>query len=219
MMTSLGKRTYEVLNKQITEELASSYLYMSMSAVLSDMGLEGCASWMMKQAEEEYQHAMRIFHHLLVRGVKVKLLPIPASKQEWRAPLHIFEEMQRHEQKVTSLIYAIYEAAVADKDYASMAFIQWFIDDPIVHQTPRQLRNLSFDKCSLQFDIRGCDGYWFGWTVRIQFTRNQCRNEESQRFSRPDLRLIDRDKVVRQSSVHLFCQSDLFFPNRISVVR
>lgn len=131
MVASLGKRTYEVLNKQITEELTSSYLYMSMSAVLSDMGLEGCASWMMKQSEEEYQHAMKIFHHLLARGVKIKLLPIPASKQEWRAPLHIFEEMQRHEQKVTSLIYAIYEAAVADKDYASMTFIQWFINEQI----------------------------------------------------------------------------------------
>ena len=97
--------------------------------------------------------------------------------------------------------------------------IQRFIDDPIVHQTLRQLRNLSLDKCSLQFDIGCCDRYRLGWTLRIQFSCNQCRNEESQRFSRPDLRLIDRDKVVRQSSVHLFCQSDLFFPNRISVVR
>lgn len=135
MVASVGKRTYEALNKQVTEELASSYLYMSMSAVLSDMGLDGCASWMMKQSEEEYQHAMKIFHHLLDRGVKVKLLPIPASKQEWRAPLHIFEEMQRHEQKVTSLIYAIYEAAVADKDYATMSFIQWFIDEQVEEES------------------------------------------------------------------------------------
>lgn len=135
MVASVGKRTYEALNKQVTEELASSYLYMSMSAVLSDMGLDGCASWMMKQSEEEYQHAMKIFHHLLDRGVKVKLLPIPASKQEWRAPLHIFEEMQRHEQKVTSLIYAIYEAAVADKDYATVSFIQWFIDEQVEEES------------------------------------------------------------------------------------
>lgn len=135
MVASVGKRSYEALNKQVTEELASSYLYMSMSAVLSDMGLDGCASWMMKQSEEEYQHAMKIFHHLLDRGVKVKLLPIPASKQEWRAPLHIFEEMQRHEQKVTSLIYAIYEAAVADKDYATISFIQWFIDEQVEEES------------------------------------------------------------------------------------
>lgn len=135
MVASVGKRTYEALNKQVTEELASSYLYMSMSAVLSDMGLDGCASWMMKQSEEEYQHAMKIFHHLLDRGVKVKLLPIPASKQEWRAPLHIFEEMQRHEQKVTTLIHSIYEAAVADKDYATMSFIQWFIDEQVEEES------------------------------------------------------------------------------------
>lgn len=131
MSVSVGKRVHEILNKQITEEWASAYLYMSMSAVLSDMGLSGCASWMKKQAEEEYEHGLKIFNHLIDRGVKVKLLPIPASKQEWRAPLHIFEEMHRHEQKVTSLIYAIYEAAVADKDYATMSFIKWFIDEQV----------------------------------------------------------------------------------------
>ncbi|MCR5224844.1 MAG: ferritin [Alphaproteobacteria bacterium] len=135
MAISLGKRVAEILNRQITEEFSSSYLYMAMSAVLSDMGLEGCASWMMKQAEEEYRHGMKIFNHMLERGAKVKLLPIAASKQEWRAPLHIFEEMQRHEQKVTSLIHAIYEAAVADKDYSTMSFIQWFIDEQVEEES------------------------------------------------------------------------------------
>lgn len=131
MSVALGKRVYEILNKQITEELASSYLYLGMASVLSDMGLQGCSSWMIKQSEEEYEHAMKIYNHMLERGAKVKLLPITAPKQEWRAPLHIFEEMHRHEQKVTSLIHAIYEAALADKDYSTMSFIKWFIDEQV----------------------------------------------------------------------------------------
>lgn len=131
MSVIIGKRTYEILNKQVTEEFASSYLYLSMASVLHDMGLEGCAHWMQIQAEEERAHAMKIFDHIIKRGTKVKLLPIQAAKQEWRAPLHIFEEMVRHEQRVTLLIFAIYEAAVADKDYATLSFIQWFIDEQV----------------------------------------------------------------------------------------
>lgn len=131
MSVIIGKRTYELLNKQVTEELASYYLYLGMSSILSDMGLEGCASWMRVQAEEERGHAMKIYDHIISRGVKVRLLPIPAPKQEWRAPLHIFEELVRHEQRVTSLIFAIYEAAMADKDYATSSFIQWFIDEQV----------------------------------------------------------------------------------------
>lgn len=131
MSVVIGKRTYDLLNKQVTEELMSYYLYLGMASILCDMGLEGCAHWMRIQAEEERGHAMKIYDHIISRGVKVKLLPIPAPKQEWRAPLHIFEELARHEQRVTLLIVAIYEAAMADKDYATMSFIQWFIDEQV----------------------------------------------------------------------------------------
>jgi len=138
MSVAIGKRTYEIMNKQITEEFASAYLYLAMSSVLSDMGLSGCANWMKIQAQEETTHAMKIYEHMLTRGVKVKLMPIPASKQEWRSPLHIFEEMLRHEQRVTQLIMAIYEAAMADKDYASMNFMQWFIDEQVEEENKVQ---------------------------------------------------------------------------------
>lgn len=158
MSVTIGKRTYESLNKQVTEEFTSSYLYLSMASVLYDMGLEGCAHWMQRQAEEERTHAMKIFDHLVKRGAKVKLLPVQAAKQEWRAPLHIFEEMARHEQRVTLLIFAIYEAAVADKDYASLSFIKWFIDEQVEEEATAKglldkLRRMqSSDIGVMQFD-------------------------------------------------------------------
>lgn len=159
MSVALGKRTYEILNKQVTEEFASSYLYLGMASVLSDMGLDGCAHWMKLQAEEECTHAMRIFDHLIKRGVKVKLLPVQASKQEWRAPLHIFEEMARHEQRITLLMFAIYEAAIADKDYATLSFIQWFIDEQVEEEATAKslldrLRKMQSSELGvMQFDM------------------------------------------------------------------
>ncbi|MDR1561190.1 MAG: ferritin [Holosporaceae bacterium] len=131
MGISFGKRVYEALNKQIAEEFGSAYVYMAMSSVFQDMGLDGCARWMMLQAKEEGKHALKIYNHMLERGAKVKLLPIPAPKQDWRAPLHIFEEMLRHEQKITAMITTIYEFAIAEKDYQTQSFITWFINEQI----------------------------------------------------------------------------------------
>jgi ferritin len=104
---------------------------MAMSGVLKDMGLIGCASWMMQQSKEEYIQALKIFTHIQERSAKVKLLPIAAPKQEWRAPIHIFEEMLRHEQKITVLINGIYEYSITEKDYQSLCFITEFVDGQI----------------------------------------------------------------------------------------
>lgn len=126
-----AKRVQESLNKQINEEMYASYLYLAMANVLQDMGLDGCCNWMKKQSTEEYQHALKIYDYLISRRWKIKLLPIAAPKQDWRAPLHIFEEAMRHEQKVTSTIHSIYEMAMADKDYPTVSFLQWFIDEQV----------------------------------------------------------------------------------------
>jgi len=135
MSVSFGKRTQDALNKQISEELASAYLYMGMASVLKDMGLDGCSHWMMLQAQEERGHAIKIFDHMLARNAKIKLLPIAAPKQDWRAPMHIFEEMLRHEQKVTTEINAIYEIAGTEKDYQTQCFISWFVQEQVEEES------------------------------------------------------------------------------------
>ncbi|MDR1334016.1 MAG: ferritin [Holosporaceae bacterium] len=131
MAVSIGKRSYEALNKQITEEFASGYLYIAMSSVFKDMGLDGCASWIMQQSQERCRDAMKIYDHMQQRSAKIKLLPIPAPKQEWRAPLHIFEEVMRNTQKNTQCISGIYELSMAEKDYQTQSFIMWFISKQV----------------------------------------------------------------------------------------
>jgi ferritin len=131
MAVSVGKRSYEALNKQITDEFAFGYLCIAMSSVFKDMGLSGCASWMMRQSHEKYRSAMKIYEHMQQRSTKIKLLPIAAPKQEWRAPLHIFEEMVRNTQRDTQAVSTIYELALAEKDYQTQSFIMGFIDKQV----------------------------------------------------------------------------------------
>ncbi|MDR0753382.1 MAG: ferritin [Holosporaceae bacterium] len=127
MGVSFGKRVFDMLNKQISEEFGTAYLYLAMSGVLKDMGLAGCADWMMRQAQEGRCRAMKIYKHIQERGAKIKLLPVAAPKQEWRAPIHIFEEMLRHEQKNSVMINSIYEYAFLEKDYQSLCFVSEFV--------------------------------------------------------------------------------------------
>ena len=128
MSVTIGKRAFEVILKYMFEEFANSYNYISMSSVLKDMGLANCATWALKMSEDSRCIAMSILQHLEDRGIRTKLAPVAVGRQDWRAPLHIFEESYRQEQKLSGLIAAIYESAVADKDYITIAFIMSYFE-------------------------------------------------------------------------------------------
>lgn len=124
MAVIIGKRAHEALVKCLSEEYAVAYAYLSMSCVLKDMGLNGCAAWSLNKCKEVGCIGLDIMHHLEDRGAKFKLAAIQVLRQDWRAPLHIFEEAQRQEQKLFGLISTAYESALVDKDYVSQEFIR-----------------------------------------------------------------------------------------------
>jgi ferritin len=127
MATNVGKRTFDSINKQITEEIQSAYMFLSMAGVFSDMGLDGCAKWSKKQFNERIERGIKLHDHITMRGDKIKLLPIVAPKQDWRAPLHIFEEVLRLEQRTAVVLSAILDLATSDKDYVTNDFIGYML--------------------------------------------------------------------------------------------
>lgn len=64
----ISKKLHKAINAQINRELFSEYLYLSMSAWFAKENLDGFASWMHVQAQEEHFHAMKFFNYLLERG-------------------------------------------------------------------------------------------------------------------------------------------------------
>ncbi len=129
MSMAIGKRVSESIIKQLQEEFLVAYAYLAMSCVLRDMGLYGCADWCFNKYEINRLKALKILKHLETRGAKFKLSPIPALRQDWRAPLHIFEEASRQEQKLSGLVAVTYESALADKDYITQQFIHAFLKE------------------------------------------------------------------------------------------
>ncbi len=127
----IGERVLEALNKQINEELYSSYLYLSMSAWFENIGLKGFANWMNVQAKEELGHATKFYNYIISRGGKVRLLAIKAPPEEWDSPLHAFEDTLKHERHITTCINNLVELAESEKDRATFNMLQWFVDEQV----------------------------------------------------------------------------------------
>jgi ferritin len=119
------------MNAQIAAELYSSQLYLSMSAACEVEGYPGMGRWLALQAEEEREHALRFVRHLLDRGARPVLTGLDAPPVEFGGPLGAFEQALTHEMNVTQMIDGLYGMAVQHGDYASQAFLQWFVTEQV----------------------------------------------------------------------------------------
>ncbi|NWF90686.1 MAG: ferritin [Ignavibacteriaceae bacterium] len=127
----LKEKILKILNKQVNEELFSSYLYLSMSAYFSSINFEGFAKWMSLQSKEEYEHAMKIYNYILQRDGKVTLTKIETPKTSWSSALNVFQETLKHEQHITACIHNIVNMAIQEKDHATTNFFQWFVTEQV----------------------------------------------------------------------------------------
>ncbi len=119
------------INEQIVREMYSSNLYLSMAAYYATINLNGFANWMRIQAEEELTHALKFFDYVLDRGGKVTIGAIPAPSIEWNDPIQPFVDALDHEKKVTAWINELVDLAHQEKDYASISFFNWFVDEQV----------------------------------------------------------------------------------------
>ena len=119
------------INKQINAEYYSAFLYLSMSAYLSSINLNGFANWMKIQHQEEMEHALKLYNYVIERGGIIELETIDKPKSSWNGIIEVVEETLAHEQHVTSLINNLMDVAQNEKDYASISFLQWFVDEQV----------------------------------------------------------------------------------------
>ena len=131
----MDERVYELLNDQINKELYSAYLYMSFADYYEDEGLSGFATWYMIQAAEERDHALIFRKYLLDNGKSVQLKGIGQPDKTFSSYLGPLEAALEHEKYVTSLINDIYGAAHDVKDYRTMKFLDWFIEEQLEEET------------------------------------------------------------------------------------
>lgn len=128
-MPSTGLK--DAMNAQLAKELYSAYSYLAMAAYFEDANYPGFAKWMHAQAGEEFQHAMKFWTFIYDTGGKVTLLAIDQPRSNYSSCLDAFAQALKHEQEVTAAINELYSTAVNEKDYASQAFLQWFVTEQV----------------------------------------------------------------------------------------
>ena len=130
-MQAISEKLRDGLNKQITAEFESAYLYLSMADYLQTQNFDGMAHWFRIQSAEEKEHAMKIHDFLIERNLTPDLGEIKAPQHQWLDVTAVFDEAYRHECSVSNMIYDLVAQAMEDRDYASISFLQWFVDEQV----------------------------------------------------------------------------------------
>ena len=125
----MNENVARLLNEQINKELYSAYLYLDNANFYDAMDLDGYANYYMIQAQEERDHALLFMKYMQVNGLKVTLEAIGKPDKTFETVLDPLEVAAEHERYVTALINAIYHEAHQAKDYRTMKFLDWFVDE------------------------------------------------------------------------------------------
>ena len=127
----ISQKMLDAINKQINAELYSGYFYLSMSAYYQSKNMPGFANWFYVQMQEEQAHAQILYNYVVDRGGRVILQPIAGPPTDWKDVGKPFDDAYEHEQKVTGLINNLVDIAISEKDHATNAMLQWFVNEQV----------------------------------------------------------------------------------------
>ena len=125
----MNEKIAALLNEQINKEFYSAYLYLDIANYYDELDLDGYANYYMIQAQEERDHALLFMKYMQNNGLKVTLEAIGKPDKQFGSVLDPLVIAAEHERYVTALINEIYHVAHQAKDYRTMRFLDWFVDE------------------------------------------------------------------------------------------
>jgi len=127
----INKAMADLMNAQVGNELGASNQYVQIASYFDGEALSKLAKFFYDQAEEEREHAMKFVHDLMEVAAGMSIDAIPATKTDIDSAERAFEMSLAWEQEVTGQINAMMDLAIQEKDYASQAFLQWFVTEQV----------------------------------------------------------------------------------------
>lgn len=134
----ISEKLQKAFNDQITAELWSSNLYLQMSFYLAKEGWDGFAHWMLKQSDEEKEHAVSLANYLTKRGGVAKVTMIDVVPDGWGDVKAVFSHVYEHECHVSRLIDDLVDVASAEKDKATQDFLWGFVREQVEEEATAQ---------------------------------------------------------------------------------
>ena len=134
----ISEKLQNAINEQITAEMWSANLYLSMSFYFEKEGFSGFANWMKKQSQEELEHAYVMADYIIKRGGVAKVDKIDVVPSGWGTPLEVFEHVYKHECHVSKMIDELVSVASAERDNATQDFLWGFVRDQVEEEATAQ---------------------------------------------------------------------------------
>ncbi|MEX2232047.1 MAG: ferritin [Cyclobacteriaceae bacterium] len=129
--TSLSEEIEKILNDQIKQEAKASATYLAMASWCDQHGFANSTEFFYKQSGEERLHMLKIFKFVNDVGGKAispEIHDIPHNFNSLRA---IFEQALEQEITNTQSINRIVDQCHKAKDYTTIGFLQWFLQEQV----------------------------------------------------------------------------------------
>jgi ferritin len=159
----------EALNGQIKVEAQSSQIYLAMASWAEVLGFEGVAQFMYAHSDEERMHMLKLVKFINERGGHAKISSLVAPPTEFGSFKEMFQELFKHEVKVSACINDLIDICLKEKDHATHNFLQWYVSEQIEEEA--LARNI-LDKIKLIGDDKG-GFYLFDNDIKLLITANK----------------------------------------------
>ncbi len=113
----------ELLVKQIAHELKNRNLYLSYANFFSVEGIVDLEKYYRKRAEEENNHHQWIMDYLSDGDCKFIYPAIEQNAEKYEDYITPFKQTIDREILTTQMLYAIYEAAIDEKDFMMSSWL------------------------------------------------------------------------------------------------
>jgi ferritin len=127
----LNKNVQDILNVQVEKEGFSSNLYLAMASWTESEGYSGISKWLYAQAEEEHKHMLKLLHYINDSGGHAVVPAFKKPPVAYTDVKKMFEQVYGHEQHITASINEIVAVTIAEKDYTTNHWIQWYVNEQI----------------------------------------------------------------------------------------
>ena len=123
------------LNEQAKKEMQASNLYLSMAYWCLNNKFDGAGEFFIKQSEEENEHAKKIMKYLSDRDAEVVVDALDKPECRFNGLLDVFKKAYENEILVTKCISELVDYSLNTKDYITLNFLQWYIEEQYEEET------------------------------------------------------------------------------------
>lgn len=125
----ISEKLNELINAEIGLEFSAHLQYLAMATYFEGRSLDRLAEFFYNQAEEEKMHGLKLLRYVNEAGGRAIIPAVPAPKHDFASAEEVMQLFYDQEHHVTNQFYEMVEVALAERDYATHSFLQWFIDE------------------------------------------------------------------------------------------